>query len=44
MLPFMSAMLRLGFSPIDLYGEAVAARMAACQPLNFCLSVSPTSS
>jgi len=40
----MSAMVRLGLSPIALYGDALAARIAACQPLNFCYSVSPTSS
>jgi hypothetical protein len=44
MLPFMSGIVRRGLSPMALYGDASAARMAACHPLNFCFSVSPTSS
>src|SRR4029079_469635 len=44
MLPFIRETVRLGLRPIALYGESAAARMAACQPLNFCFRVSPTSS
>ncbi len=44
MLPFISAMTLLGFNPIDLYGDALAARIAARHPANFFFNVSPTAS
>jgi hypothetical protein len=43
MLPFISRIERLGLSPIALYGDASAARIAARQPPKRCFSTSPTS-